>query len=393
MGYTKLFTFCETQSLKLLQESRLTFIILSPVFFLISWFSVHFFEKSAKGSGIPQVLLALESEPLLIKRNLLRIRTILFKVFGSCVALLGGASIGREGPSIQISSAIAYEVKKLFAKIDIKIENSYMIITGAAAGLAAAFNTPIGGIVFAIEELSREHIRSFRIGLLQGIMISGIVSQALLGSYLYLGLAPVTAFHLNSVGWIILVALITGVAGALFGDLLANAIVRVQRKPFMFQVGTVVFSSVMLIILYFLCGSTVFYSGKTEINHWLFSSDFASPLDCIARFLGPFFSSLTGISGGIFAPSLSAGASLGSLISSVFIPELKVNLALTGMIGFLTGVTRVPITSFILVLEMTDRHLAITTMMIATLVSHLASRLISSKSFYEILLEEMKSRT
>ncbi|MEO7446069.1 MAG: chloride channel protein, partial [Ferruginibacter sp.] len=107
----------------------------------------------------------------------------------------------------------------------------------------------------------------------------------------------------------------------------------------------------------------------------------------IMRFIGPILAFNTGAAGGIFAPSLAAGASLGGFVATLFdFAGANANiLVLSGMVGFLTGVTRTPFTSAILVLEMTDRHSVIFHLMLAAMISNLAALMIEKDSFYEQL--------
>ena len=105
---------------------------------------------------------------------------------------LGGGVIGREGPTIQVAGSIFRKVNEWLPSWWPKVSKRNMIMTGAAAGLAAAFNTPLGGIVFAVEELTRTHISYFKTALFTAVIIAGLTAQALLGPYLYLGYPDVT---------------------------------------------------------------------------------------------------------------------------------------------------------------------------------------------------------
>src|SRR5260221_10592124 len=125
---------------------------------------------------------------------------------------LGGGVIGREGPTIQVAGSIFRKINEWLPKWWPKISKRNMIMTGAAAGLAAAFNTPLGGIVFAVEELTRTHISYFKTALFTAVIIAGLTAQALLGPYLYLGYPNVD--HLSGYIFfgIVLVALLAGLA-------------------------------------------------------------------------------------------------------------------------------------------------------------------------------------
>src|SRR6202012_4632908 len=117
------------------------------------------------------------------------------KILSSLVMALGGGVIGREGPTIQMAGSIFRKVNEWLPKWWPKVSKRNMIMTGAAAGLAAAFNTPLGGIVFAVEELTRTHISYFKTALFTAVILAGLTAQALLGPYLYLGYPDVS--HLS----------------------------------------------------------------------------------------------------------------------------------------------------------------------------------------------------
>ena len=146
-------------------------------------------------------------------KGLLSLRIIFVKIVSSLVMVLGGGIIGREGPTIQIAGSVFWKINQWLPAWWPKISKKNMIMTGAAAGLAAAFNTPLGGIVFAVEELSKTHINQFKTALFTAIIIAGLTAQAFLGPYLYLGYPDVS--HLSGFIFlpVILVALLSGLVG------------------------------------------------------------------------------------------------------------------------------------------------------------------------------------
>jgi H+/Cl- antiporter ClcA len=264
-----------------------------------------------------------------------------------------------------------------------------MIMTGAAAGLAAAFNTPLGGIVFAVEELTRTHISYFKTALFTAIIISGLTAQALLGPYLYLGYPDVS--HLSSyiLAGIVLVALLAGLAGSLMSKLIV-AIFRWKEK-FRFTRQHILYitsCSLILVTLGYFINERALGSGKELMTTALFTTNkYNAWYLPFLRVAGPIFSFTTGAAGGIFAPALSAGASIGATLSGwMHLSPANTNiLILSGMAAFLTGVTRTPFTSAILVLEMTDRHNVIFHLMLAAMMASLVSMLVDKHSLYDHL--------
>ena len=180
--------------------------------------------------------------------------------------------------------------------------------------------------------------------------------------------------------------------GGLFSKILLALIKWRQKQSVSTQLLVVALVGVIIATVFYFEGPRFLYSGKDSILHVLFSTQDVTLLETLARSIMPILSSMTGIAGGIFAPSLSAGAVLGGAISEFFDPSMRTILALSGMVGFLTGVTHTPITSFILVLEMTDRHTAVFPMILAAVFSSLAAHLISNESFYEESLRAIKEK-
>ena len=265
-----------------------------------------------------------------------------------------------------------------------------MLIAGGAAGLAAAFNTPLGGIVFAIEELSRSNLNAFKSTLLYAIIFSGLTVQMILGPYLYLGYPRIEADGFNLIGYVVLFSAIAGIAGALNGKLISLLLNFTKRiKKIAFRMLYILLSGVAVAFLIYVNKNSAFGPGKDIMNEILFDKNGEISIFLfVSRFSGMIISYATGIAGGIFAPSLSSGSILGQLMVSFFNldHENKV-LILVTMIGFLTGVTRAPFTSSILVLEMTDRHSAIFLFILAGLISSATARLIDKKPLYRQLEE------
>jgi H+/Cl- antiporter ClcA len=388
--YASVFSKLEEIARNLFSGNTDLIFLFGPVTMVMALALVAWFAPGAFGSGIPQVICCAQVKSKKVSQKYLNLKTIAIKILSSLIALFGGAAIGREGPSLQISAAIGNNFGLFFEKLGIKIKNEQLIIAGAASGLAAAFNTPIGGIVYAIEELAQDHIRSYKTALLMSVLVAGFTAQLLLGSYLYLGYPEISAksdfFVLSAVAS---VSVVSGIAGSLFSKFLLLLTERRKRLSLKNQFVVAALVGVTLAFFYYFMGSRAIFSGKESINFVLFDSGPLTISECAARFFAPLLSSSTGIAGGIFSPSLSAGASIGGLIAHFFDPSLRTMLGLSCMIGFLTGVTHTPITSFVLVLEMTDRHSAIFPMMLAAVFSSLGAKLLHHNSFYEAVAEQL----
>jgi H+/Cl- antiporter ClcA len=393
VAYTRIFNYAEGLLHRAMTWDHWFIFLFAPLCFLLSWLVVTFFSPNARGSGIPQVMAAIDLSATKYQKSLSRllsVRIIIAKVISSALMVLGGGAVGREGPTIQISGSVFRLVNKFIPSSWPRISQKSFILTGAAAGLSAAFNTPLGGIVFAIEELAKIHISYFRTALFTSVIIAGLAAQGFLGPYLYLGYPDVQKLDPTIYFAVALVAVVAGLGGS--G--MSRIILKIMRWKRNFNTAKSILFIVVagLIVAAFATffNSDILGSGKDLMVTVLFSpAKHLGWQSMFARIFGPIVAFTVGGAGGIFAPSLAAGASIGSFFSGLFgFFGANANiLILSGMVGFLTGVTRTPFTSAILVLEMTDRHSVIFHLMLAALVSNLASLIIEKHSLYEQLKE------
>ncbi len=398
VGYTWLFNWMGERNAELLAFDRRLIFLTAPISFFAAWWLVFRFAPLASGSGIPQLMAAVEVATEK-KRDrsgrFLNLRILLIKMTSSLAMVIGGGAIGREGPTLQIAGSIYRTVHRLLPPFWPKVSRRIMMITGGAAGLSAAFNTPLGGIVFAVEELTKTHIAQFRTAVLTAVILSGMTAQWLLGPYLMLGypkLAPATVSFMYK---ILLLSTIAGCTGALFCRGLI-AFDKFRRGLHGFAANalfTVACSLVFATVVYFISGAAL-GSGHHLLQDYLFSDEpDATASNVVGRVFGSLFSFSAGGAGGIFAPSLASGAAIGGWLTDAL--GLADNrgqfnlLVLAGMTAFLSGVTRSPFTSAILVLEMTDRHSAIFQLMYASVVGYLIAYVVDRKSYYERMKERL----
>ncbi|HEY4195032.1 MAG TPA: chloride channel protein [Mucilaginibacter sp.] len=390
--YARLFLMAENFTAVIYKQHEWYLFILMPGCFIIAWWLVKRFSPYSRGSGIPQVAAAIEiTNPRSDQKvnKLLSIKVILVKVLSSLVLAIGGGAIGREGPTIQIAASVFRKVNQYLPAWWPKVAKRNMIITGAAAGLAAAFNTPLGGIVFAIEELTKTHFSYFKTAIFSSVIIAGLTAQGILGPYLYLGYPKMG----NLSGFIFLGVVLVAIISGLLGSGMSKVILLILKWKSKFKLDRehilyVVCCALILAGVAIFVNDSVLGSGKGVMERVLFTSDkYSSWYAPLLRILGPLLSFTTGAAGGIFAPALGAGASVGSLVSGWFhLSDTNTNLLiLSGMVGFLTGVTRSPFTSAILVLEMTDRHNVIFHLILAGMIASLVSILIDKHSLYDHL--------
>lgn len=386
VGYARAFSILEENFRAAATQSPWVLLIACPLAFFASWALVFVFSPEASGSGIPQLMAAAapNSGKAMVNR-LLSTRAAVVKVLSSGIAVAGGGAIGREGPTLQISGAIFRAVQARLPSFWPRVPTSSMLLAGGAAGLAAAFNTPLGGIVYAIEELARTHIASFRSGVLHAVLVAGLVAQLILGPYLYLGFPKIGVWSNHDLPWCALLGGAAGLVGALWARALFSVFqFRARLESIRAQAGFAFAAGLAFAALVLFTGRATLGSGRGVIEDLLFRE--ASPASAavvFGRLAGSFVSFSAGGAGGIFAPALASGAALASALSPAFAPMEPRLLIVLGMVAFLTGVTRTPFTSFVLVLEMTDRHSALFPMMIAAMSAYAASHLVDHESFYE----------
>ena len=390
--YSRAFAFLESQTFSIFHDHGWAIFILTPVCFVIAWWLVVKYAPYARTSGIPQVMAAVEFAATNYDKKikkLLSLRVFFIKMVSGLLMIFGGGAVGKEGPTIQMAGIIFRKINEWLPKWWPPVSRSNMITAGAAAGLAAAFNTPLGGVVFVIEELTKTHLSYFKTALFTAVIIAGLTAQGILGPYLYLGFPSVTQISSSIIFPILFVGLVAGLLGAYMSKILLVLFRWKKTFKFRYQHLIYVFScGIITASIAFFIDPQVLGSGKQIMLTTLFSADkYVHWYTAFFRVVGPIISFGTGASAGIFAPSLSAGASVGSFIAGLFnASNSNANLLiLCGMVALLTGVTRTPFTSAILVLEMTDRNSVIFYLMIAGLIANLVAISVDKHSLYDHL--------
>lgn len=356
---------------------------------LVVWATLRF-APGSQGSGIPQVIAAIQraAQGHEVSR-LASLRIAAAKVLLGALALVGGFSAGREGPSVQVSASILHAVHRFLPHAR-AIRSSDLLLAGGAAGVAAAFNTPLAGIVFAVEELGRRlEVRTSGI-LLSTIILAGLTSNALLGNYAYFGHLSV-GYIGSEIMWPVLACgVVCGLAGGSFSRLLLWPQQRPQSPLWRWRAAHPVrfaaLCGLVVAMLGIACGGLSFGSGYTATTR-VVTGELELPWHApIARYLATVVSYYSGIPGGIFAPALAVGAALGSVGSTLLHLGEHVPLIALCMAGFLAAATQSPITAAIIVMEMIDSHgMVISLMAVALLAKAVSSRI--SPELYKRLAE------
>jgi H+/Cl- antiporter ClcA len=344
------------------------------------------YAPGAAGSGIPQVIAVLSFDEALERRSLfVSLRLAVAKMLLTAAGLLGGLALGREGPSVQVGAGVMGAARRWLSPQS-HVSERGLIMAGGAAGIAAAFNTPLGGIMFAIEELSRSPEQRSSGLLLSAIVLSGLMAVSVFGNNTYFGVIRVEDLSLRMVVPALVVALASGVAGGLFsrllisslGDRFPERIVRLRRQfPIRFALGC----GFAVAVLGLLSDGTSYGSGYEHTKAMLEGGGEVAYLAAAFRFVATWLTAWSGVPGGLFAPALAIGADLGNSISALMgYPNAPTLIAL-GMVGFLAAVTQAPLTAFIIVMEMVDGHALVLSLMACALIASGVSRLISARLY------------
>ncbi|MFZ0501113.1 MAG: chloride channel protein [Steroidobacteraceae bacterium] len=391
--YTDWSTDASNAFLRLIAGHVWLAFLVTPALTVLSLFLTKRWFTGSEGSGIPQVIAALHAPPTgddTLMRRLFGVRVIVGKIGISLIGLLGGLTIGREGPTVHIGAAIMAEVRRFYPHRNPQLERR-LLLAGAAAGLSAAFNTPLAGIIFAIEELARDFESRTNGIMITAVVFSGLTSLALAGNYLYFGQINVPenlglAFALP----VILSAVLCGLFGAAFNLALLRWRTWMPewlkalraRKPLLYALLLGLAVAALGIGTH---GET-WGSGYDQARHLLTGAAPLSEGYAIAKWGAMVVTYMAGIPGGLFSPSLSIGAGLAQWVHAAFSWAPMAAIIALCMTGYLAAVTQSPITSFVIVMEMTNGTGMVIPMMATALVAARISAFFTPP-LYEALAE------
>jgi H+/Cl- antiporter ClcA len=362
----------------------------TPLLTVLVLWCTRRFAPGAAGSGIPQVMKALEDTPPAAHASaLVSLRLSLHKIVLVAGGTLAGLSIGREGPTVQVGAGIMAHARRWLSPQS-GIDAHDLMVAGAAAGIAAAFNTPLGGIVFAIEQLTRRRGGSHSALVISAIVLAGVVSISAFGNETYFGRLRVQSLTWELFWPGLAVAVATGVAGGLFARLIvasaAGLPARLQawraQRPYRFAFGC---AFVVALIGWVTAGQTA-GAGYATTRALLEGESDLPLIYTVLKFSASWLSAWTGVPAGMFAPSLAIGAGIGHDVASAAGagPDIRVALIALGMVGFLAATTQGPITAFIIVMEMVAGQSMVLSLMACALVAGGISRLIGKPMYSEL---------
>ncbi|GGD40999.1 chloride channel protein [Croceicoccus pelagius] len=357
--------------------------ILTPAIFVICAWLTRLLAAEAAGSGIPQVIAAVRDERA--TERLFSLKAGFAKISLTVLALLGGASVGREGPTVQVGAAIMTATHRL---TQAAVRRS-VLIAGGAAGVSAAFNTPLAGIAFAIEELAIAYEQRMAALVMGAVIIAGMTAQGIAGDYTYFGSIDAT-LPLHTV---LIAAPVAGLLGGALGGLFARTLIRsrqVARQSHLFGKRP--------ILLAFVCGAVVaavgIASGGLTWGTGYEPAKMALEGQVMSEWLGPakfaatLATSLSGIPGGIFAPSLAVGAGFGQWLTWLFPGATAGAIVMLGMVSYFTGVVRAPLTAVIILTETTGNIGLLLPLFAAALFADWAGAMVCRERLYHALAKD-----
>ena len=362
-------------------------LLLLPVGFGLATWLTRRFAPAAAGSGIPQVIAAAEERWRgRWGGQRVTLPTALWKVVLTAALLLCGGSIGREGPTVQVVAGI---MRTLTRGLRGGPGRRAIIIAGGAAGVSAAFNTPIAGIVFAVEELAKAFERRTHTTVILVIVVAGFASYAVQGDYAYFGVFKGGA-ALGS-AWIAapIIGITGGLAGGAFSRALTfligpgdNPVARWRRaRPIIFAVicGAVAAGAAVA------SGGITFGAGYGEAKSLLQDHPGRGVSLALFKFVASLAAAVSGAPGGIFAPSLATGAGIGAAFAHTGLAVGGRDAVVLGMTSYLSGVVQAPLTSAVILMEMTRDPGLVGPLLLAALLARWASSWIMPEPIYHVL--------
>lgn len=348
------------------------------------------FEPMISGSGIPQV-----EGVLLGKLKMSWWKVIIGKFIGGVLSIGSGLSLGREGPSVQLGAVVGQGFSKVFKRI--KLEEKYLITSGASAGLAAAFNAPLAGVMFALEEVHKNFSPLVLLSSVTAALSADYVSSGFFGLKPVFDLKNLAVLPLRYYFFLIILGGILGVTGVVFNKVLVKtqdlyAKIKWLPKDYWILIPLIVSIPLGFVLPQVLGGGHDLIQSiiNAQNNTLVFLL-----VVFIIKFLFTMVSYGSGAPGGIFLPLLSIGALIGSIYAYCLVRLFHFDSAVMGtfivfsMAGYFTAIVRAPITGTILITEMTGTLNQLLPIAMVSITAYIVADFLGSKPIYETLLERI----
>lgn len=375
--------FCAGNPLRILGWFAVLVVLAVLVAQLLKW------EPMTSGSGIPQVEAELAGY---IRPKWFRV--IAGKITGGFLCIVGGLSLGREGPSIQLGGMAGKGISRMLGRF--RLEEHFLITCGASAGLSAAFNAPLAGVMFALEEVHKNFSAMVLLSCMAASLVADYISNGIFG------MEPVFSFTVNDMipldgyVYILILGLLCGILGVFYNKVLLASQDAYKKLSFLPQTAKIIIPFLCAGILGFtmpevLGGGhgmiTALYDGNPALSTIL--------VLLIGKFIFSMISFGAGTPGGIFFPLLVLGAYIGGAYGSVVVDwfdfdrNFAANLIIIAMAALFSAIVRAPVTGIVLISEMTGSFSHLLSLSTASLVAYITAELLRSKPVYESLTERL----
>ena len=370
-------------------ETKLVLPLIGLILGTFAGTIVQVLSPSAAGGGIPQVKAALARYPIV-----LNLKTALVKTVATILVVGAGFTLGRRGPTVHIGAALGAQVSRWIPNSP--TNRRQMIAAGAAAGLAAGFNTPIAGVLFVVEELMRDISGLTLETAIAASFTGAVVSRILDSTDINVPLAVIDSarrgsFAIPEIPFYVLLGILAGVLGGIFNRAIIQGMKFGRRLPLPMPLRIGLAGLISGTVVAWL---PPFFQDNAGLRELLIAGQFTwqtTALVFMAQFCLTIIAYSAGAPGGVFAPALVLGSALGYLVGvaevALISSESPYTFALAGMGAFFTAVVRVPVTAIVIIFEMTADFNLVLPLMIACAVAYIVAESVSPGSLYEHLLE------
>ena len=363
----------------------LFFVFLAVLGLLIDWITK--WEVDSSGSGIPQVYAEVKGH---MEANWAKV--LFSKIVAGVMTALGGLSLGPEGPSVQIGGMAGKGVARLFKGS--KTDELRLILVGSAVGITAAFNAPLAGVLFVMEEINHGFDKTLIFIALVSAIVSDFISKSIFGQ------STVLTFPINNIPlenyWILIVlGIVIGVIGYVYniGMIKSSDFVNSLKIPSQLKfVAVFIISGVVALTIPQISDGGHFMMDMLGVA---IPSLGVLVLLLVLKYLFSMFSFSSGAPGGIFLPILVLGAYIGAIFGSVVVPALGMEHVLIykfiviSMAGFFAATVRSPITGIVLIAEMCGSTESLVAMIIVSLIAYVVPTILGNEPIYESLYDRL----
>ena len=368
--------------------SPVVFLLYFAVFGVIAWLLMRIVQKEpmCTGSGIPQI-----KGILIGKMHMNWASVLLYKFVGGVLAIGAGLSLGREGPSVQLGACVGAGVSR--GRRRSRSEERFLMTAGSGAGLAAAFNAPLAGVIFCLEELAKSFSPLVLMATIAATVVSTAVTQAVFGGAPVFHIGELAVLPMHMYGLLLLLGVFIGVLGLGFNRMLLFSLDSYDRSPLGRWTKPLLPLLTAAVLGFFL---PQILGGGNRLVDLLVSADYGVWF-LLLLFAGKFFFTMlcfgSGVPGGIFLPMLVLGALGGAIFSKLALllgildPAYAVHLVVFGMAAYFSAVVKSPVTGSILIMEMTGSFQHILALICVSMAAYLVTDMAGGQPVYDELLQ------